>query len=252
MMEDSLGVKVLVVAVERIEGDDPHQFSLGIFNKYGIGDAKTNRGLVLTLATLDRSYRITTGYGMEGDLPDAICSRIGTRTMLPRLKEGDWDGAVYSAVDTIYTILARGAVVGDEGWQGDSGFSFAWFFDLSYTERLLVGSLLLFFAALGLRILLFFPNRIYLSFHDKKKVRVKHPNRATGFLLDFRASFWDTGNSYWCLKNGLPHFYDVNGFPWLNVVLFLITIPFKGGGGGSFYGSRGGGRSGGGGAGGRF
>ena len=35
-----------------------------------------------------RCIQCYTGYGLEGDLPDAICKRIQTRDMIPYLKDG--------------------------------------------------------------------------------------------------------------------------------------------------------------------
>ena len=118
-LEQKSGVQALIIAITNIEGDDPHQFSVDVFNKYGIGN-KHNTGFVLTLATDDRSYSIVTGDGLEGTLPDAICKRIQNRVMVPRLKEGDWDAAMLNTVVTISQYIdgdesLREAFSSDEG-----------------------------------------------------------------------------------------------------------------------------------------
>lgn len=100
-LQSKTGVQAMIIAITNIENDDPFQFTFDVFNKYGVGGKETNTGFVITLATLDRSYQIVTGKGLEGTLPDAICKRIENREMVPYLKKGDWDMAMFSTVSTI-------------------------------------------------------------------------------------------------------------------------------------------------------
>lgn len=108
-LESDKGVETVVVAVKRLEGDDAYEFGMTLGRKYGIGSKTQRTGLIIILATEDRSYQILTGYGLEGTLPDAICRRIQNRVMLPFLKEGKWDAAIYETVKKI-----DGVVRGDE------------------------------------------------------------------------------------------------------------------------------------------
>ena len=85
------GVQTVVVVVKQIEGDDPYQFGMAIGKKYGVGSGKQRTGLIVVLATEDRSFQILTGNGLEGTLPDAICRRVQNRITMPALKEGKWD-----------------------------------------------------------------------------------------------------------------------------------------------------------------
>lgn len=122
-IEKSKGVKALVIAVTNIEGDDPYRFATDVGNKYGVG-TKDNTGIVIVLATDDRSYWISTGSGMEKYLPDAICKRIELRVMVPRLKEGKWEEALVETVRTITQLLE-----GDEELRAsytEEGDDFEW------------------------------------------------------------------------------------------------------------------------------
>lgn len=103
-IEKSKGVKALVVAITNIEGDDPYRFATDLGNKYGVG-TKDNTGLVLVLATGDRSYWISTGSGMDKYLPDAIVKRVEMRVMVPLLKESQWSEAMVETVRTITQLL---------------------------------------------------------------------------------------------------------------------------------------------------
>lgn len=100
-LQNEKGVQAMIIAITNIENDDPFQFTFDVFNKYGVGSKETNTGFVITLATLDRSYQIVTGKGLEGTLPDAICKRIENRVMLPYLKEENWDMAMLNTVAAI-------------------------------------------------------------------------------------------------------------------------------------------------------
>ena len=104
-LEDSTGVKTLVMVVEHVEGDDLYQFSMTVGNKYGVGSKENNLGLIIALATLDRSYQILTGIGLEGYLPDVVCRRVESKAMLPHLMEGAWEEAIGETVEVISGIL---------------------------------------------------------------------------------------------------------------------------------------------------
>lgn len=108
-LENDLGVQTVVVVVEHIQGDDPYQFGQDLASKYGIGRKKKDDGLIVMLCTLDRSYTILTGKGLEGTLPDAICRRIQDRVMVPLLREEAWDDAMLGTIKAL-----DGYIRGDE------------------------------------------------------------------------------------------------------------------------------------------
>ena len=111
-LQEMKGVQAICVVVEHLEGDDPYAFNRDLFKKYGIGQKEKNNGLVITLATQDRSYQISPGEGLEKMLPDVVCSRIENRVMVPKLAEGNWDEAMTGTVNTIFGLLT-----GDESTQ---------------------------------------------------------------------------------------------------------------------------------------
>ncbi len=103
---DRHNVQAFIVCVKDIEGDDPYEFAIGLGRRYGVG-GKQSLGVVMVLATDDRSYQIVTGDGMEKYLPDAICARIENLGMLPYLKKSDWDGALLAGVRMMKGYLER-------------------------------------------------------------------------------------------------------------------------------------------------
>ncbi len=53
----------------------------------------------------DRKVRIEVGYGLESALTDASASEIIRDTIVPRMRAGDFDGAVQSGVDRILLTI---------------------------------------------------------------------------------------------------------------------------------------------------
>ena len=103
-LEENTQVQTVLIVVSNIENDDAFDFTVNVANKYGIG-RKENKGLILTIATEDRSYSLLTGDGLEGVLPDATCNNICRKVLIPLLKEGKWGEAALSTLTTVKEIL---------------------------------------------------------------------------------------------------------------------------------------------------
>lgn len=103
---DSLGIQGIIVACEHFKDDDPYEFAIGVGRLLGVG-TKQNLGIVIALATGDRSYWISTGEGMEKYLPDIICHRIENKYMIPYLKKNKWGDALYFATKGIYGYISN-------------------------------------------------------------------------------------------------------------------------------------------------
>lgn len=104
-LEETKGVQTLVAVLDHLEGDDPYEFAMALARKHGVGNKKTNTGLVIVLAVGDRSYQFLTGEGLEGTLPDGQIQLIEDRYFVPLLKKQDWDGAMLVAVKAIDLVV---------------------------------------------------------------------------------------------------------------------------------------------------
>ena len=65
-----------LVIVKTTDGKELFDYSMEIFNRWQLGDANKNNGLLMVIAVKDRKYRMVTGYGLEGELADAYLSKI--------------------------------------------------------------------------------------------------------------------------------------------------------------------------------
>lgn len=100
--------QVAVVAVDDIDGDDVFDFAIELFRNWGVGRAGADNGLGVLLVRDRREIRFVTGGGLEGVLPDALCKRIQLELMLPRFREGDYDGGMTAGIGAVAQLLRSG------------------------------------------------------------------------------------------------------------------------------------------------
>lgn len=108
-------VPMMVVAVSDLPThSDIDSYATDIFNTWGIGDKKTNNGILLVLAVNDRKYSIRTGRGIVTEyLPDVETARIARRDLVPALKTGDYDSGVEATVASVHKILTNPETAAD-------------------------------------------------------------------------------------------------------------------------------------------
>lgn len=117
LLEDSLARfskrtsnQVTIVTVNDLAGMESSQFAYEIGEKWGVGSSKLDNGVVILIKpkndTKGHAF-IATGYGVEGALPDASCSRIVNNEMIPSFKSGDYFGGTVKALNIILPVLAN-------------------------------------------------------------------------------------------------------------------------------------------------
>lgn len=109
--EKSTSNEVTVVTVPNMGGDYIENFTVKLFEEWKIGKADTDNGVLLLLSIEERKLRIEVGYGLEGALPDSVAQSILDNELTPRLKVGDYDGAVTTGVRAIMSAT-KGEYVG--------------------------------------------------------------------------------------------------------------------------------------------
>ncbi len=114
ILSDSLykatGVEMVFVIVNSIGYEDAFDFSLDLFNTWGIGDKEKNRGVLVFMSMEYHDIQIRTGGGVEGLLPDAICSDI-IQEMIPYFREGNYfQGLVEGGLDIFNTLTTDKAL----------------------------------------------------------------------------------------------------------------------------------------------
>lgn len=104
-MDDSTSTQVTVVIVASLGGYDIAQFAQELGEKWGVGRKGRDNGVVMVVKPKnsdgDGRAFIATGYGLEGALPDVVCTRIVRDVMIPYFQREDYGGGISAGVDAI-------------------------------------------------------------------------------------------------------------------------------------------------------
>ena len=97
--------QVVVATVASLGGDSIEEYGVALGRAWGIGQAEKDNGVILLVAPTEREVRIEVGYGLEGELTDAITKLIIEGSILPRFRAGDLPGGVRRGVEDVLSVL---------------------------------------------------------------------------------------------------------------------------------------------------
>lgn len=106
-LEKTTRTEVAVVIVESIGNENIETFATDLFKKWGIGKAKEDNGLLVFFVLDQRKIRFEAGYGIEGLLPDAMCNRIQNQSMFPYFKANDYDAGFLKGMQHVVSVLKQ-------------------------------------------------------------------------------------------------------------------------------------------------
>ncbi len=105
-LEAKNGTEIAVVTVSTIAPAASSKiFTTELFNYWEIGKADADNGVLFLIAIGDRRVEIETGYGVEGILPDAKVGRIIDTQIIPRFKQGDFQGGILAGTEALVVAL---------------------------------------------------------------------------------------------------------------------------------------------------
>ena len=110
---DSTSTQVAVVIMRSTGNFDISDYAVQLFNKWKIGQESKNNGVLVLVAVDDHKVFISTGYGIEGVLPDAICKSIVDRDIVPAFRRGDYFTGLEDGTNSIMSIV-KGEFTADE------------------------------------------------------------------------------------------------------------------------------------------
>lgn len=109
-VEEKAHAQITVVTVKSTDGQDVVSYAVALYQKWGVGKKGQDRGVLILLATQDRKYWTTVGYGLEPILPDGKVGGFG-REAVPLLRSGDYAGAVSLMTSRVANVIATDAGV---------------------------------------------------------------------------------------------------------------------------------------------
>jgi len=110
-VEEKTTAEIAVVTMPDIGGMSEELYATELFQRWGIGKKGKDNGILLFLALAERRFRIETGYGLEGLLPDGRLGQIADQKIVPFLRQGRYGEGFYSGALAIAEIIAADAGV---------------------------------------------------------------------------------------------------------------------------------------------
>ena len=105
IIKNKASIEIAVVTVESLDGNPIDDYGNKLFETWRIGNKEKNNGVLLLIAVKERKIRIEVGYGLEGDLNDAMAGRIIRNYISPYFKEGDYQKGIQMGVSAIATAI---------------------------------------------------------------------------------------------------------------------------------------------------
>jgi uncharacterized protein len=118
--ERATGEQVVVVTLDSLQGYTIEDYGYQLGRYWGIGQKGKNTGAILIVAPKDHKVRIEVGYGLEGQLTDAVSATIIQSYILPSFKRRDFDAGVIAGTTSILRVLGGNPL--ETGEPATSGF----------------------------------------------------------------------------------------------------------------------------------
>ncbi|MBI3991067.1 MAG: TPM domain-containing protein [Candidatus Omnitrophica bacterium] len=109
-LESKTSAEIAVVTMDSIAPYDEKTYARLLFDNWKPGKKGKDNGVLILLAIKERLWRIETGYGVEGILPDGLCGEIGRNYMVPYFKEGKYGEGFYYTTAEIARVISNGEI----------------------------------------------------------------------------------------------------------------------------------------------
>ena len=104
-LESRKGSQLQVLMVPTTGDETVEQYAQRVFDVWKLGRKGVDDGVLLLVAKDDRTVRIHTGYGLEGAIPDITARRVIDEYLVPRFREGNFDGGVRDATGALVMLV---------------------------------------------------------------------------------------------------------------------------------------------------
>lgn len=99
--EQTSSTQITVITIKNLGGYEVSQYATELGQRWGVGQAGKDNGVVVLASLEDRKVNISTGYGLEGALTDIMCGRIIRNEIVPNFKQGNFYKGFDKAADAI-------------------------------------------------------------------------------------------------------------------------------------------------------
>ncbi|MDD5570814.1 MAG: TPM domain-containing protein [Bacteroidales bacterium] len=114
--DDSTSTQIAIVIVKDLNGYDIADYANRLTEKWkkegkGIGQKDKDNGILILIKPKNNSeggkVNISTGYGMEGIIPDAICKRIVENEIVPNFKQNKYYEGLDGATNVLMSLAKK-------------------------------------------------------------------------------------------------------------------------------------------------
>ena len=102
---DTTSTQIVIAIISSTEGENINYLAANWGEKWGIGDAEKDNGVLVLLAKDDRKIAIQNGKGVEYLLTDFQSKRIIERVIIPQFKKGNFYRGLDKGADYIFKTL---------------------------------------------------------------------------------------------------------------------------------------------------
>ncbi len=106
-LEKRTTAQIAIVTIKTTKPETIQGFSVRLFDQWKIGQKGKDNGVLLLMAVDDRKAWITTGYGIEGAIPDVIANKIVRNVMIPYFKREQYSEGVTKGAIAIVSLVAK-------------------------------------------------------------------------------------------------------------------------------------------------
>ncbi len=142
--EDSTSNQIVVLIISSLEGEILEEYSLKVAETWQVGQKGRDNGVLLLVAIDDRKMRIEVGYGLEGDLTDALSNQIIRNELAPNFRQGDYNQGITDGVNAIMQAIEGSYNAQyNEDYKGDEIANFGGVGGIPWYVSLLAGGVFL-------------------------------------------------------------------------------------------------------------
>ena len=104
-VRDRTTAEIAILIVPTTSPETIEDYSVAVFDRWKIGQRGQDNGLLFLVAIQDRRLRITTGYGLEGILPDGKVGGIRDREVVPLFRAGRYAEGILRGTQALATVI---------------------------------------------------------------------------------------------------------------------------------------------------
>lgn len=117
-VEEKTGAEMAVFVTSTTEGVETSLYATELGNRWGVGRASEDNGLIMVVAIEDRQVFTATGSGMEGIIPDAVVNQIYRQVLVPHFRKTEYGDGIYKALQAYAKEIGKYYSTRLEGTRG--------------------------------------------------------------------------------------------------------------------------------------